>query len=269
MPFRPGLVHSGAQSRDRDRLTAIRDEHGVREIWLSHAHEDHFLHMDLFDGVPLCVAEIEAGPLKDMDALIDAYDVEEKFKAEWRTFLRDVIRFQPRTPDRFLRGGDCLCFDDMTIEIIATPGHTPGHLSFYFREPDVLFMGDYDLSGFGPWYGDRHSDIRRTIESVRHLHSLKARIKLTSHETGVFENESDDIWEKYLAVIDRREKQLLELLHIPRTIKEITDACIVYGRPREPAAFFEFGEKALMGKHLLRLLQNNTIMEKDSRYVII
>ena len=31
---------------DRDRLIRLRRAEGVREVWLSHWHEDHFMHLE-------------------------------------------------------------------------------------------------------------------------------------------------------------------------------------------------------------------------------
>ena len=40
-------------SSDRKRLERLRAEEGVKAVWLSHWHEDHFMHLDLFDDLPL------------------------------------------------------------------------------------------------------------------------------------------------------------------------------------------------------------------------
>jgi glyoxylase-like metal-dependent hydrolase (beta-lactamase superfamily II) len=34
-------------SADRERLKRLRDEEGVQAVWLSHWHEDHFMHLKL------------------------------------------------------------------------------------------------------------------------------------------------------------------------------------------------------------------------------
>ena len=34
---------------DRKRLMELRDAPGVDAVWLTHYHEDHFMHLDLFD----------------------------------------------------------------------------------------------------------------------------------------------------------------------------------------------------------------------------
>ena len=52
----------------------------------------------------------------------------------------------------------------------------------------------------------------------------------------------------------------------PKTLDDIAEACIVYGRPREPRAFFEFGERAIMKKHLERLTKNGRILQEGKYF---
>jgi hydroxyacylglutathione hydrolase len=158
----------------------------------------------------------------------------------------------------------------LTVEIIPTPGHTPGHLAFYFREAKILFLGDYDLTAFGPWYGDLYSDIDQTIASIHRLRAIPADTWLTGHETGFFDCQPGILWDNYERIIYDREDKLLDLLVVPRTLEEVVAACIVYGRPREPQAFFEFGERALMKKHLEWLAKKGRIVQdKQERFQLI
>ena len=76
-------------SSDRKRLLELKNENGVKEIWLSHWHEDHFMHLDLFDETPLCMMEADAHPLSDLEILLDAYGIDEKFKNEDIVFWDD------------------------------------------------------------------------------------------------------------------------------------------------------------------------------------
>lgn len=59
-------------------------------------------------------------------------------------------------PERFIEAGSLLTFGNTRLEVLHTPGHSPGSLSFYCRESgfviagDVLFMegiGRTDLPG--------------------------------------------------------------------------------------------------------------------------
>ena len=58
-----------------------------------------------------------------------------------------------------------------------------------------------------------------------------------------------------------------DLTPYTRTMGEIVEACIIYGRPREPKAFFELGEQGLMKKHLDRLMRLGKVFKEGDRYV--
>ncbi|CAG0946606.1 MAG: Hydroxyacylglutathione hydrolase [Rhodocyclaceae bacterium] len=258
------LIDAGA---DEVRYRELIAGPGVREVWLSHWHEDHLAFLDLFEGLPLVQMACEAEPLSDLDAFLDWYGVaREEWRAYWRQNLRENFAFRPRRATRHFTPGEVIDLGSCTAEVILAPGHTPGHTAFFFREPQVLFMGDYDLTAFGPWYGDRAGSIEQTIASVRRLQQVPAKVWLTSHEDGCFEGDATEAFERYLAVIDEREARLLDLLSQPRTMEDIVAACIVYRKPREPKAFFEWGEGAIMGKHLERLLGKGTIALESGHY---
>lgn len=252
---------------DRDRLERLRDEDGVDAVWLSHWHEDHMAHLDLFEEVPIWICELDAPPLRDIETFMDWYDMEEEsYRAHWRRVLADQFHLRPREPAGFLSPGQRIELGGVTVEVIHTPGHTPGHLAFRFPDAGILFVGDYDLTSFGPWYGDRYSDIDQTVASVNLLRVIDARLWITGHETGVLREPPGELWDRYLEVIWSRERRLLDLLREPRTMEEIVEAWIVYGKPREPREFFAFGERAIMGKHIQRLLSRGLICQQDGRY---
>ena len=119
----------------------------------------------------------------------------------------------------------------------------------------MLFVGDYDLTDFGPWYGDLHSDLDQTIASIEKLRKIPARVWIASHEQGVFETDPGELWDRFLGVIQERDNRLLELLTEPTTREQIIDARILYKKKKEPQAFYDFCEWANMGKHLDRLIR--------------
>ena len=253
---------------DRERLKRLGTKNGVREVWLSHWHEDHFMHLDLFEDVPLFISEQDAPQISDVDLFIDGYGIKkEAQRREWREIVTTQFHFRPRTPARFLKEGQDVGPDDLTIDIISTPGHTPGHLCFFFREPGVLFLGDYDLTPFGPWYGDRDSSIPDTIASIKRLKKIPATTWLTCHETGVFEEDPANLWERYLAVIDYRQSRLLDFLNQPRTMADIVEEWIVYQRPRQPQDFYALTEEMIMQKHLDLLISKSMVVKEGELYV--
>jgi glyoxylase-like metal-dependent hydrolase (beta-lactamase superfamily II) len=248
-------------------MVQLQNGSGIKGVWLSHWHEDHIMDLDLLDDVPLRVSEPDAVPLSDMEVFLDAYGMEgEQERQYWRIILTEQFHFRPRRPHQFLRPGEVIQLESVSAEVIGTPGHTPGHLSFYFKGPDLLFLGDYDLTRFGPWYGDVHSSIQDTISSVNRLRTVPAKVWVTAHETGVFEEEPGPLWDQYLDVITQRESKLMDLLKEPRTLEDIVRAWIIYGRPREPKAFYEFGERAHMKKHLEKLMAEGRVARDGDRY---
>lgn len=270
-PFCHSIYIQGAgvlidPASDREKLVRLREGPGVKTVWLSHVHADHVMHLDLFDGLPLCTSELDAPPLSDVEVLMDYYGIDDDQRDYWRTFFKEQFHFKPRKPTSFLRGGDIMDLGDVKVEVISTPGHTPGHLSFFFQGPEILFIGDYDLTRFGPWYGDVHSSIEETINSVKRLRNIPSKVWLTSHETGIFEGDPGMIWDQYLDVINEREKKLLDLLERPRTLEDIVGAWIIYGKPREPKVFFEWGERSYMKKHLERLMNRGVVAMEGKKY---
>jgi glyoxylase-like metal-dependent hydrolase (beta-lactamase superfamily II) len=254
-------------SSDRQRLEALRDTHDVNAVWLSHWHEDHFMHLDLFEDVPLAMHAADAPFLENMETFLDGYGIEDTDTREaWKPLLEEIFHFRPRQPDMLLEEKEGLSIGDVTVDILHTPGHTPGHLCVFFHEPGVLFLADYDLTAFGPWYGDRLSSITETEASVRRLQGLPARVWLTCHETGVFEAAPPPLWDRYLDVIRRRRADLLALLAKPRSMSDIVDAWIVYKRPREPLAFYRHAEQSLMEKHLEELMAEGRGVQEGRRY---
>lgn len=253
---------------DRERLIRLRADPGVKGVWLSHWHEDHLMHLDLFEDVPLWISAADAPPISAIDSFMDAYGMDQADeRAYWREILVKDFHFRPRTPTGLLQEDAGHSVGGLTIEILSTPGHTPGHTAFFFQEQGVLFMGDYDLTKFGPWYGDAESSIEETIASVRRLRKISAKVWITGHEAGLFESDPGVLWERYLAVISVREEKLLELLKTPRTLDDVVAACIIYGKPREPKAFFAFGERAHMKKHLEKLMREEIVRREGQRYV--
>ena len=151
-------------------------------VWLSHWHEDHLMHLDLFDDLPLWISEKDASALSSLEMFLNCYVIDDHdYREYWRQLLKGEFHFESREPTKFLQDGQIIDLGVVTVEIISTPGHTPGNLAFFFREPKILFMGDYDLAKFGPWYGDLYSSIEETIDSVNLLRKISAKVFLTSH----------------------------------------------------------------------------------------
>ena len=255
---------------DPNALKEIADRGGVDVILLSHYHEDHFAGMYLFPKAKLYIHRLDAPAMMDTETIFDFYGMEKgtEERIRYEKALAEFFHFSPRNVDVQFDDAQTLDFGDLRIEVVHTPGHSPGHCCFYLIEPDVLFLADYDLTRFGPWYGDKVSDLEDLVKSADKIRHHPARWKVAAHEQPVLEGDLEEKWENYLAVVDRREAALTKFLSEPRTIEDIVSQWIVYGKAKEPVSFFEFGERGIMMKHIERMLKRGIIRQQGNKYFL-
>lgn len=249
-----------------EKLQKLKAE-GIDQVWLSHWHEDHIHYMNLFEGSSLWISERDFPPLTDLNIFLDWYAIlSETQRAYWEEIMLEEFDFLPRKNACFFRDDQVINLGGLTAQVIPTPGHTPGHLSFYFPEEELLFVGDYDLTSFGPWYGDVLSSIEDTIRSIQKLKKVPAKRWVAAHNAGVYEENPGALWDQYENVIYNREAKLLNALESPKTLEEICACWIIYGKPRQPKEFFEFNERVMIGKHLEYGIRQGKIVQEDGLY---
>ncbi len=126
---------------DAEALVAHLGQLGLTPtlLLLTHGHIDHVAALpDLaraFPSAEVAIHAADAAMLADPGASL----------ASWIG-----LPFQPVEPHRTLADGDTLTLGPHTIDVLHTPGHTPGGLSFLIRldaEPDVVFTGDTLFAG--------------------------------------------------------------------------------------------------------------------------
>jgi glyoxylase-like metal-dependent hydrolase (beta-lactamase superfamily II) len=109
--------------------------------------------------------------------------------------------------DRRIAGGESLTIEDVTLDVIATPGHTNEHVCFLTSEGD-LFSGDTILGAgttaiFPP---DGHmADYFRSLQILR---ALRPRRILPAH--GPIRDDAMALIDGYIAHRLERERQVLE-----------------------------------------------------------
>jgi hydroxyacylglutathione hydrolase len=73
-----------------------------------------------------------------------------------RQVLADIMRYVPwpgigpyesYEADHTVSGGETLELAGLTIEVLFTPGHSPGHVTYALREEEALFSGDVLFQG--------------------------------------------------------------------------------------------------------------------------
>ena len=80
--------------------------------------------------------------------------------------LWDVIH-PGRAPDRALAEGDVVEVAGARLDVLHTPGHSPGGVCLYLAGHDVVFSGDTLFQGGPGATGRSYSDFPTILESIR------------------------------------------------------------------------------------------------------
>lgn len=128
------LVDTGMSGSAQGILDTAKQYHlPIKHIVLTHAHIDHVGSVDalhaLLPDVEVAISARDARFLTG-DLSLDA--------TEPQTPLRGGYPIIKTKPTRLLQPGDKIG----SLEVIATPGHTPGHMSFFDRRDSTLIAGD-------------------------------------------------------------------------------------------------------------------------------
>ncbi len=130
---RTGFIIDPGGGAERIVSRCRSEELEPRFIVNTHAHADHIAaNRELCRAFPeadLCIGSSEAPALRDgAQNLADAFG----------------LSAESPPPDILLEEGQCLEAGDIRLEVLDTPGHTPGSISLLSREeePPQLFCGD-------------------------------------------------------------------------------------------------------------------------------
>jgi hydroxyacylglutathione hydrolase len=120
-----------------ERILAAVEEMGVsvEAILLTHCHFDHIgavAPLAKATGAPVYCPEIEVPILADIMAFVP-----------WEGFGP----YQSYQADHTVRGGETLELAGLELDVIYTPGHSPGHVTYSVRGEDAIFSGDVLFQG--------------------------------------------------------------------------------------------------------------------------
>jgi hydroxyacylglutathione hydrolase len=122
---------------EAERILAAVEATGasVEAILVTHCHFDHIgavAPVARATGAPVYCPEIEVPVLADIMAFVpypgfgpyESYEADEKVK-----------------------GGEALELAGLTLDVIFTPGHSPGHVTYSVRDEAAIFSGDVLFQG--------------------------------------------------------------------------------------------------------------------------
>lgn len=241
-------------------------ERNIDLLFNSHYHEDHGVGNCLFPALPLHIHPLDAPAMRSIDTILDYYGMSEAANEMWKPIMVEKFHYQPR--DRFvdLHDGQVFDFGHTRMRIMHLPGHTGGHCCFFFENEELLFLGDWDLTWFGPVYADTTSSLDATIHSLQHIRGLRANTLVSFHEVGICQDDQEGTIRRYLDIVYERERLLLEFLTSPRTLAEIVKRRIVYRKDYPNVVWVDVVEKNSMLLHLQKLMQEGQVVRDEEWY---
>jgi hydroxyacylglutathione hydrolase len=119
------------------RLLAAIREAGVTldAILLTHTHFDHVgavAELARTTGAAVYCPRLEVPALQDINSFVP-----------WPGFGP----FESWDPEETVQGGETLELAGLTLDVIFTPGHSPGHVTYSVRDENALLSGDVLFAG--------------------------------------------------------------------------------------------------------------------------
>jgi glyoxylase-like metal-dependent hydrolase (beta-lactamase superfamily II) len=239
-------------------------------IAVTHAHEDHIAGLHLFPEVPVVIHPAEAGAVRDPETLLAGFGMADAEADVFRQQLRETFHLSGHGRVDTVDDGTVLELGGRTVTVVHLPGHTAGHCGLLVEPDGFLFLGDIDLTSFGPYYGDLSSSLDDFLMSIERLRNMDAHWYGTSHHAGVLDDRQAFLsaLNRFAAVIDRRDDTLLKLLRQPRTLEDVVAHRLVY-RPHVRLPFAEAVERRTAVLHLERLVRHGVVIPVDGGYLAV
>ncbi len=124
-------------SWDGDAAAKLANDEGltISHILLTHSHFDHI-------GGLAALKRATDAPIYAHAATLPMLKMGQASAMRWGIEIEE-----PPEVDHLLIEGDQLQVGELTLEVLFTPGHAPGHLCFYLPAFSILFSGDALFQG--------------------------------------------------------------------------------------------------------------------------
>ena len=160
----PGHYHHlGHIEEDLSKLSLSLENMDI--VLITHGHPDHIEGVKMFMGTSTLIAICQA----EMDFIEGA-----------GPHYRETLGISDFEPDILLQEGD-MKIGNLDFQVIHTPGHSPGSVSFYWPDKKVLLTGDVVF-----YQGLGRTDLpggngERLKESIKRLSRLETDYILPGH----------------------------------------------------------------------------------------
>ncbi len=238
-------------------------------VVLGHVHEDHMAGLHRLPKAAVHVHERDLAAARSWAGLAASYGSSEaRLPAMLAKFQRDFF-YAPRPDAIAYRDGMIWELGGSRVRAFHMPGHTAGHCVLLVEPEGVAFIGDIDLTGFGPYYGDATSNLGDFRRTLQRLPEIPARVWVTSHHRGVYTDRDRFLHDlaAFAGKIDERERRLLGWLEAaPLTLDELVARRLLYP-PHIQELWVDDAERRTIAQHLDELIENGRVaVDAEGRY---
>ena len=233
------------------------DFDSVDLVILGHVHEDHMAGLHRVPHAKVHVHEADLAAAQSWEGLSAHYGYAEPVLLALKEKIEREFHYTAMPDATAYRDGHVWDLGSgVRIRAHHLPGHTSGHCALVVESEGVAFIGDIDLTSFGPYYGDATSSLpafRQTLEEVKRL-EVKAWI--TSHHRGVLTDRETFLSHlaRYAAKVDERRQRLITMLAAgPRTLASLVQERLIYP-PGYEEVYIESAEQRSIQMHLDELM---------------
>lgn len=238
----------------------------------SHCHIDHVWDNSLFTRARIITHPLERENFSDPAKIGSIGNWTSYMKEDLQGILQLMGAALPALLkewriDGTIDEGDVIDAGQTKIQVLHMPGHTAGHMVFFFPEAGLLFSADICLTKVGPWYGDASTSVDAFIASINRIIDMKPDRVVSGHSKEILTSpQVRDVFEEYRDRIYKREERIFTALREhPGTLDDLAARKLIY--PAHPSILVVYWEKAMIARHLERLIGNGTVViDGDGRY---
>ncbi|WP_066498533.1 MBL fold metallo-hydrolase [Abyssisolibacter fermentans] len=192
------LIDSGTGIRKLKKLLKNIDNKEIRVV-TTHVHWDHignhnefekiYVHENEYDwikkGIPLTLEIIKKNLFRDVDLKYISSDEYKLFKTDKAYKIKEGYIFD---------------LGNRKIEVIHTPGHSPGHIALFEKEKGDIYVGDiiYEGTLYCNYESTNPEDYYKSIKKLYNMRSAFKHV-LCGHNTSVI---SIDILKDIMLLMD-------------------------------------------------------------------
>ena len=233
-------------------------------VILGHVHEDHMAGLHRVPQARVQVHEADLAAAQSWAGLCAHYGYAQPVLDALYGMVRADFHYHPR-PDAtaYTDGTVWELGGGVRIRARHLPGHTSGHCALVVESEGLAFIGDIDLTGFGPYYGDATSSLGQFRQSLKAVAELDARVWVTSHHRAVISDRQQFLadLQRFAGKIDERTDKLLGYLQDgPKTIEQLVARRLLY-----PLGFHlpyvESAERNSIAMHLQELAEAGRVAQ--------